>query len=114
MQIKVLAQVPGYEDQWLTPRVEGNVLNVDLDSTPETTALTGSLVPPPEKGHKIQIVVDGQEGTASSDELGRFKLLVNGRPGDRVRVKVYEDGKMVYDDYQVLPGPATLLLDEAR
>jgi len=53
-------------------------------------------------------MVEGQDGDATPDELGRFKLAVSGKPGDRVRIRVYADGKLVYDDFQMLPGPVTL------
>lgn len=78
------------------------------------TVLSGLLVPPPGKGKTIKILVDGQDGDTSPDDLGRFKLNVNGKAGDRVRMKVYEDNKLVYDDYQVLPGPVTLRLQNPR
>jgi len=112
--IRVLPHVDGYEEKWLTPKLEGNVLDVDLERAHPVTFLNGSLVPPPGTAKTIKILVDGQEGESSPDELGRFKLGVNGKPGDRVRVRVYSGGKLVYDDYQVLPGPVTLNLQKGR
>jgi hypothetical protein len=109
-QIRVLPHVDGYEEKWLTPKLEGDVLDVDLEKAHPVTVLTGSLVPPPVTGKTIKILVDGQEGETSPDELGRFKLSVNGKAGDRVRLRVYRGAELVYDDYQVLPGPVTLSL----
>jgi hypothetical protein len=111
--IRVLAHVEGYEEKWLTPKLEGSVLEVDLERAHPVTVLNGSLIPTPAAGKTIKILVDGQEGETSPDELGRFKLEVSGKPGDRVRLKVYSEGKLVYDDYQVLPGPVTLSLQKS-
>lgn len=108
--IRVLPHVDGYEEKWLTPKLDGNVLDVDLERAHPVTVLNGSLVPPPGTGKAIKILADGQEGETSPDELGRFKLEVSGKPGDRVRLKVYRGGVLVYDDYQVLGGPVTLSL----
>jgi hypothetical protein len=44
--------------------------------------------------------------------LGRFELKVEGEGGDTVRLKIYSDGKLVYNEYQVLPGPATIRLPD--
>lgn len=106
--IRVLAQVDGYEQKWLTPNVDGDILDVTLEREHPSVTLTGSLLPPPTAPKKARILVEGQDGDTSPDELGRFKLGVNGKAGDRVRIRVYQDGKLVYDDYQVLPGPVTL------
>jgi hypothetical protein len=108
--MRVLAHVDGYEEQWQTPKLEGNVLDVDLERAHPITVLNGSLVPPPGVGKTIKILVDGQEGETSPDELGRFKINVSGKPGDRIRLEVFSGGKLVYDDYEVLPGPVTLSL----
>jgi hypothetical protein len=112
--IRVLAHVEGYEEKWLTTKLDGNVLDVDLDRAHPTTTLNGSIVPLPDAAKTIKIVVDGQEGDTSPDGLGRFRLNVSGKAGDRVRLKVYSDKKLVYDDYQVLPGPVTLNLQKSR
>jgi hypothetical protein len=112
--IRVLAHVDGYEEQWLTPKLEGGVLDVDLERAHPATVLIGTLDPPPGAGRSIKILVDGQDGETSPDELGRFKLRVSGKAGDRIRLRVYRDGRMVYDDYQVLPGPVTLSLGNGR
>jgi hypothetical protein len=110
--IRVLPHVDGYEEKWLTPKPIGNVLDVDLERAHPITALSGSIVPPPGPGNIFKILVDGQRGETSPDELGRFTLDVSGRPGDRVRLRVYKGGNLIYDDYQVLPGPVTLSLQK--
>jgi hypothetical protein len=112
--IRVLAHVDGYEEKWITPKLVGNVLDVELERAHPVTVLNGSLVPLPGAGKAIKIVVDGQDGETSPDELGRFKLNVSGKPGDRVRVKVYDGGRLAYDDFEVLPGPVTLRLKKEK
>ena len=108
--IRVLAHVDGYEEKWQTPKMEDGVLDLDLERAHPVTVLTGSLTPAPSARKTIAILVEGQDGEVSPDDLGRFNLNVNGKAGDRVRVKVYEGQKLIYDDYQVLPGPVTLSL----
>ncbi len=105
--IRVLPRVDGYEESWLSPKLEGNVLDVELKKARPTLIVAGTIIPIP-KANTIRILVDGQDGEASPDDLGQFKLIVNGKAGDRVRMKVYRGSKLVYDDYQVLPGPVTL------
>ena len=112
--IRVLPHVDGYEEKWLQPELEGNVLNVDLERAHPITVLNGSLVPRPRAEKTIKIIVDGQQAKTSPDEFGRFKLDVSGKPGDRVRLKIYSEGKLVYDDYQLLPGPITLRLGDSH
>lgn len=106
--IRVLPDVEGYEHQWITPTVEGDTLTLELVREHPMTSFSGTLVPAPSSKHKIKVTVEGQDTDATPDELGRFKLPVSGKPGDRVRVRVYRDGKLVYDDFQSLPGPVTL------
>ena len=109
--LKVLPQVDGYEEQWQEQRLGSNVLDLPLvRATAPVIVLTGTVTPPPDAESTIKIFVDGQDTTAIPDDIGRFKLNVNGKVGDRVRVKVYANQKSVYDDYQVLPGPITLRL----
>jgi len=45
----------------------------------------------------MKIFVDGQDATATPDDPGRFKLNVNDKRGDRVRVKVYANQKCSQD-----------------
>jgi len=108
--IKILPQVDGYEEQWQRHKLHGNVLELPLARAGQpVTHLTGSIVPPPVNWKELRVTV---EGTAEGkvDELGRFGLDVNGKDGDRVRLKIYAGQQIVYDDYQVLPGPVTLKL----
>jgi hypothetical protein len=109
--IRVLPHVDGFQEKWLTPKLDGNILDGSLERAHPVTTLSGSLVPAPREGSTIKILIDGQDVEAYPDELGRFRLAgVGGKDGDRVRLKVYSSGRLVYDDYQVLPGPVTLLL----
>ncbi len=79
-------------------------------SMPSRLTLIGSIMPPPEKAEAIRIMVQGQKDETSPDDLGRFKLTVNGKAGDRVRLQIYINGEMAYDDFQVLPGPTMINL----
>ena len=106
--IRVLAKVDGYTENWQIPKLEGNVLDVDLEASHPVTVLSGTFEDPPAAGKKIRILVDGEDGFTSPDELGRFKLSVHGKAGDRVRLRVYDDTKLIFDDFEVLPGPVTL------
>lgn len=111
--LKVWPQVDGYEEKPQYRKPEGQVLDLALERTQPVTVLIGSIVPPPGLGKIIRIVVDGQEGEASPDELGRFKLTVNRKVGDMIRLKAYSGKKLVYDDYQVLSGSVTINLEKA-
>jgi hypothetical protein len=107
--LRILPQVDGYEERWQGQQLKANVVDLSLlRAAGPVTILTGTITPPPDAGKNIKILVEGQKGETSPDDLGRFELNVNGKTGDRVRVRVYSDGKPVYDDYQVLPGPVTL------
>jgi hypothetical protein len=112
--IRALAHVDGYAENWQAPSMNGNVLDVYLEQSQPITLLTGTIVPPPNDGKIIKIVVVGQDGLTSPDDLGRFKLSVNGKTGDRVRMKIYKNTTLIYDDYEVLPGPVTLVLQNRR
>jgi hypothetical protein len=112
--LKILPQVDGYEEQWQRHKLLGNVLELPLVRARPISVFTGSIAPPPGKKQDIRILVDGQKGEASPDEFGRFELSVEGKPGDRVRLKVYARGKLAYDDFQVVPGPVTLKLHDTH
>ena len=75
-----------------------------------TTRLLGSVVPVPNAGRPLKVVVDGERGEGVTNELGRFAFPVKGRDGDTVRLKIYADGTLLYDDYAMLPGPLTISL----
>jgi hypothetical protein len=113
--IEVIPQIEGYEEKPQYPRLVGDVLNLTLEkAAPRLTTLKGSVFPPPRKGQEIQIVVDGQKAETFSDELGRFELNMNGKEGDKIRLKAYSEGKLLYDDFQILPGPVILRLHQLR
>jgi hypothetical protein len=113
--INILPQVDGYEEQWQEHKLDGHVLDLPLvRAAPSVTVLTGLIIPPPGNARNIKILVDGQKGEASPDKFGRFEINVTGKANDRVRLRVFADGKQVYDDFQVLPGPVTLKLHKSR
>jgi hypothetical protein len=102
--IKVLAQVKGYQEKWLTPTVEGNVLTVEL---PGFTQIA-TLVPPPPKGKNVQIRVDGEKIDTSIDELGGFKFPVNGESRQAL-VEVFVDRELAGSEHYTLgPGQITV------
>jgi hypothetical protein len=102
--IRVLSQIDGYEQKWLTPAVEGNVLTVELEKTHPMTVQMATLVPPPPMGKDVQIRVGGQKVETSFDELGGFSFTVSGKSGDRVLVEVFVDRKLAGSEHEVL-GP---------
>jgi hypothetical protein len=108
--VKVWPQVEGYETTPLERKLEGQVLEVNLVKEHPITVLMGSLSPTPPKPESVKILVDGQKAEASPDKYGRFELSVSGKAGERIRMKVFSNEKLVYDDYQYLPGPVTLAL----
>lgn len=113
--IRVLPEVDGYEGKWQASPIHDGVIDVALNRLPPSVAkLMGSIVNPPANLKKIRILIDGQDAVGSLKEFGRFEIPVNGKDGDRVRVKVYDGDKLVYDDYQTLPGPVTLLIKKPK
>ncbi len=113
--LKILPQVEGYEEKWVRHKLHGNVLELPLErATQPMTHLTGYVVPPPANWKELRVVVEGQTAEGQVDELGRFGIDVNGKDGDRVRLRIYTGQEIVYDDYQVLPGPVTLKLHAPR
>jgi hypothetical protein len=101
--IRVLAKVEGYEDGWLTPTLEGDVLKVKLRRAHPVTAQPIRLIPPP-IGKNVKISVGGEQVETSFDEVGWAKFNAKGRPGDRVLVEVFVDGNRVDSNYRVLGG----------
>jgi len=125
--LKILPQVEGYEKQWQRHKLHGNVLELPLvRPTSPMTRLAGSIEPPPANWKELRVTVDGQTNEGKVDKLGRFVLDVNGKDGERVRLKIYaarpanttsataEGQEIVYDDFQVPPGPVTLKLHTPR
>jgi hypothetical protein len=106
--LNILPQVEGFEEKWIEQKLQGNVLDLALVRKP--AHLTGSIVPAPTHWKDLRVVSDGAPLEAKVDELGRFDLSTNGYVGDRIKLKIYAADKLVYDDYQILPGPVTLHL----
>jgi len=107
--VSVRAQVEGYEETPQSIVLSGSVVTLLLIKLPPpVTQLTGSIVLPKQKAGDIKILVEGQNSETSPDKFGRFQLSVDGRPGDRIRVKVFINGNLAYDDFQSLPGPVTI------
>lgn len=107
--IKVLPQVDGYAGKWKSVEIQGKVLDIPIEKaeTPRSI-LKGSVEPPPRTSEDLTIVVEGQQGEAKVDKFGRFEIPVDGKDGDRVRIKVFLGTKLVFDDFRTLPGPITI------
>jgi hypothetical protein len=100
--IKVLPKIDGYEEKWLTPSVDGNVLTVELQRVNPTFVQKAALVPPPPKGKSVEIRVDGQRIDAVLDENGEFTFTASWNAGDRVLVEVFVNHVLVASEYQEL------------
>lgn len=100
--IRLLPQVEGYEEKWLTPTVDGNILSVELERAHPTFVQKATLVPPPVKGKTVQIRVDGQKIDAVIDELGGFTFAASGKAGDRVLLEVFVNQELTSSGYYVL------------
>jgi hypothetical protein len=112
--VRILPRVNGYEEVWQSQALRGRALDIELVRASPLTNLRGSLVPAPARPKSIRILVDGQRAEATPDGFGRFEIEVSGKAGDQVRLKVYSADKLIYDDYQTLPGPVTLRTRRAR
>lgn len=111
--VRALPQINGYEQAWVPVKLDGSAVNLDLKKSHPTTVLTGSVAPPSIPGKSIRIVVDGQEGETAPDAYGRFRITVDGNPGDTVRLKVFTDDVLAKMDDYVLPGPVNIVLDQS-
>jgi hypothetical protein len=112
LTVNVLASVPGFRNEWQEHQLTGDALDLQLVRTPvPESKLSGTINPAPRPGDHIVIYVDGQATGISPDGLGRFTAGVNAGGGDRVHFTVYHNGRLVYDDFQTLPGPVTLQLN---
>lgn len=100
--VRVLAKVDGYEEKWLTPTLDGNILNVELERAHPTFDQKATLDPAPLKGTKVQIRIDGKKIELGLDELGGFTFTANGKLGDRVLVEVFVNQELAASDYYVL------------
>jgi hypothetical protein len=113
--LEVLPKIAGYEEKWQQCKAKEEVIDLVLiRKAPPVTMLIGSIRPIPPSGHRTVITADGQTVGATPDSLGRFELRVKGKAGDRVRLRVYVDDKLEYDDFQVLPGPVTIQLNQEK
>ncbi|MFZ0312906.1 MAG: serine/threonine-protein kinase [Candidatus Korobacteraceae bacterium] len=111
LAVMIALMVGGFRYSQRLQKLTGNdALSFTARADSSEITLLGSIIPPPEKGNAVKIVVEGQKGETSPDEFGRFKLSVNGNAGDRFRLQIYVNGKMAYDDFQVLPGPIAVSL----
>ena len=103
--IRVLPKVEGYEEKWLTPTIDGNILTVELERAHPTFVQKATLVPPP-NGKSVQIRVDGQKVDVTPDELGGFTFTASGKAGDRVLVEVFVNQELASSGYYVLSAHA--------
>jgi uncharacterized caspase-like protein len=71
--------------------------------------LTGTITPVPEHWSKLHVMIDGQQGEATVDKYGKFSIPLLGA-SDRIRLRIYDDQKLVYDDYQLVASPLTITL----
>lgn len=99
--IRVLPKVDGFEDNWLTPTIDRNILTVELVRSHPKFLQRATLVPPP-KAADIQIRVDGEKIDSPIDELGGFTFTATGKADDRVLVEVFLNQRLVARQYQVL------------
>jgi len=99
--IRVLAKVEGYEEGWLTPTLESNVLNLKLKKEIPVTVQTITLKPAP-KERDVKIRVDGQKFETSSDGLGGYTFSLNRKSGDRALFEVFVDGTQVHHEYHTV------------
>lgn len=112
--IKVIPEIEGFGQAPLYAST--NSLAVDVSLLPESfeTPLTGFVRPAPGERQVVKIIVEGEDSEAITDEFGRFRLVVHKKSGSKVRVKAYLNEKEVYDDFQILPGPVTLVMHKPR
>jgi hypothetical protein len=99
--IRVLPKVDGYDEKWLTPTADENILTVELERAHPTFVQKATLVPPL-KGKTVQIRVDGQKIDVIPDELGGFAFTANGKAGDRVLVEIFVNRELASSKYYVL------------
>jgi hypothetical protein len=56
------------------------------------------------------LTIEGGIARGQSNELGEFGFQVPRAPGTQVRLTIWSNGRMRFDDYVTLPGPMTLTL----
>jgi hypothetical protein len=111
-KLKVFPHVEGYEEAPQELPIVDDVIEITLGKAHPETVLRGTIQPMV-TGKGFVVRVEGQDGETTVDKYGEFKLPVKGKEGDLVRVRVFSDQRLVYDDYQVLPGPVILSLRES-
>jgi len=112
--IRVIPEIEGFDQAPLSVSI--NSVAVDVALLPENfeTPLIGSVRPPPGKGKIVRIVVEGEDSEAIADDFGRFRLIVHKKSGSKVRLRAYLNEKEVYDDFEVVGGPVTLVMHKPR
>jgi hypothetical protein len=100
--IKILPKVDGYEEKWITPTVDRNILTVELERVHPLFLQKATLIPHPPKSASVQIRVDGQRVDAAIDELGGFTFTFSGKVGDRVLLEVFVNQELASSEYYVL------------
>lgn len=115
--VKVLAEIEGgkYKQDWQAHKLSGETLELELEpaSAPKNH-LSGTIIPPPKDWKTLRVTIEGQTTEASVDELGRFDVQVSAANGTEVRLRIYAGQALVYDDNQLLPGPASIKLHRQR
>jgi hypothetical protein len=111
---RALPEIDGYDRTPQEVRLDSEVIDLALVRERPLSSFRGTVVPPPGLGQAVVLRVDGDLGEGTADSLGRFNFTVKGREGDRVRLKIYVNLHLVYDDFQVLPGPVTLPISRHR
>jgi hypothetical protein len=111
---KIFIEAAGYETTTRQYTVNKTAIDVPVEPAREqVTVLRGTVFPPPMKQQSVEISVAGQNVTTKPDASGAFLMQVAGQGGDKIRLIVSVDGKVVFDNYQILPGPVTVRLDKA-
>jgi hypothetical protein len=108
-KINVFPHVTDYEEKSQELQIVEGLAQLTLVKANPEVLLRGS-VHPFAAYNKLVVRVEGQDNEATVDQYGEFKLVVKGKTGDRVRLRVYLDSQLIYDDFQNLPGPVNLSL----
>jgi hypothetical protein len=110
----ILIEVEGYEATYQHYAINRSAIEVPVEpAQSHVTILSGTVFPVPGKQQSVEISVVGQDVKTKPDASGAFLMQVAGQEGDRIRLIVSVDGKVVYDEYQILPGPLAVRLNEA-
>jgi hypothetical protein len=105
----------GYDQTPQIFRLSGTPIYLKLVKLPPTiTMFRGTVTGELKRLRETKIIVEGQTAEGSPDQYGRFEIPVQGEPGQSIRVKLFVDGRLAYDDFQTLPGPVTIPLGASR